>query len=148
MKNNAPTAKVAQSVEATYWNGATEVIDRITEVIDYTEKQYIKDCETNADGEWVEMLHDAKAIKLTPQMETYYTGGGVWLTACVVDEDSYYIYDKESETLSLYSDRFDGWDGDEFPCMRMVWSDDIDNLNGEMWTLYVEMRTHMEANSW
>lgn len=37
--------------------GYSEPIDNIVASDDYTAEQYIADCESNADEDWVEMLH-------------------------------------------------------------------------------------------
>lgn len=37
--------------------GATSPIDNFTAEDGYTAEQYIKDCDSNADDEWCEMLH-------------------------------------------------------------------------------------------
>lgn len=43
-----------------YDNGATSAIDTVEGPDDYTAEQYVKDCEENADEEWVEMLHNGE----------------------------------------------------------------------------------------
>lgn len=47
-------------VEYTDENGATTPIDTITTNVNYTADDYIKDCEKNADPEYIEMLHNGK----------------------------------------------------------------------------------------
>ena len=39
-----------------YENGATSAIDTIEAPEGYTAENYIKDCEANAEDEWIEML--------------------------------------------------------------------------------------------
>ena len=39
-------------------NGATSPIDNVEAPDGYTAEQYIKDCEKNADQDWVDMLHN------------------------------------------------------------------------------------------
>ena len=41
-------------------NGATSPIDTIESGEGYTAEQYVKDCEANADQEWVDMLHSGE----------------------------------------------------------------------------------------
>lgn len=43
-----------------YNNGATSPIDTVTAPDDYTAEQYVKDCEANAEPDWVEMLHNGQ----------------------------------------------------------------------------------------
>ena len=52
------------SLEITEQMGNTSPIDTITAPEGYTAEQYIKDCESNADPEWVEMLNNAVSVKL------------------------------------------------------------------------------------
>lgn len=51
-------------VNITYYdNGATTGIDEIDAPGDYTAEDYIKDCESNADEDWIELVHSG-VIKL------------------------------------------------------------------------------------
>lgn len=40
--------------------GATSPIDTVEAPEGYTAEQYIKDCEANADPEWIDMIHEGK----------------------------------------------------------------------------------------
>lgn len=137
--------EVGYIVEVTEQSGATSPIDTITAPPDYTAEMYIKDCESNADADWCEMLHGADEVKLIPLIETFYTGGGIWLTSWAVDDHHYYIYEKGWDCLTLYSDRYEG--GTEFPCERMEWSKDKDGLTSKEWAICSNMMAHHEANA-
>lgn len=48
-----------------YTNGATSPIDTIVASEGYTAEDYIRDCESNADQEWVDMLKNGD-VTLVP----------------------------------------------------------------------------------
>ena len=48
-----------------YTNGATSPIDTIEAPEGYTAEDYIRDCESNADQEWVDMLKNGD-VTLVP----------------------------------------------------------------------------------
>lgn len=142
------------------------VIDKTTEML--TDKMLgynaplevytVEITEQNADSDWVEMLHNAKAVELVRTtdedeekngIETFYTGGGIWLTACPLDAKHYYTIDNDFiGCLNLYEDRFEGWEHEEFPCERMIWSKSIEELSEEERSIYEAMRKDLEENAW
>ena len=82
-------------------------------------------------------------------IETFYTGGGIWLTAaCVEDSPLYYILDSDwDDGLTLY-DRTDEDDDIDYPCQVMVWSKETAELTREEKTLLRKMRKDMENTAW
>lgn len=81
-------------------------------------------------------------------IETFYTGGGIWLTAaCVEDSPLYYILDSDwDEGLTLYDNTNEDKDID-YPCQEMVWSKETAELNDEEKALLREMRKDMRRNA-
>lgn len=79
-------------------------------------------------------------------IETFYTGGGVWLTACPISEKHYYIVDEEYGCLSFYNDG--GENDTDYPCERMVWSKSEDELTQRQKVLYHEMKADLFRRAW
>lgn len=79
------------------------------------------------------------------RIETFYTGGGIWITAYPLDGNHYYTVDNDfGAYLNLYEDRFEGCGGDEFPCCRMVWSKGVNQMTGDEWNIYRAMTKDLE----
>ncbi len=78
------------------------------------------------------------------KIETFYTGGGIWLTAASVENSPlYYILDSDwDDGLTLY-DRTDEDDDTEFPCQNMVWSKETAELTKEEKALLRDMKRDM-----
>lgn len=98
------------------------------------------------DGAWY-----VEAFSLTEwnreKAETFYTGGGIWITALPQDEKHYYTIDNDfMDCLTFYEDRFEGWQDTEYPCKRMVWSKNTNELNSEERLIYKAMKADLMDN--
>lgn len=85
------------------------------------------------------------AVKDQP-IETFYTGGGIWLTVKPTSEWFYYLVDADSNCLSYFSDRWK--DGEEYPCQRMEWSRGEEELNQRQKVIYHEMKAELFRKAW
>lgn len=56
-------------------NGAESPIDTITAPEGYTAEQYVEDCESNANQEWIDMLHAGEvSLEILSTMKIFYIG--------------------------------------------------------------------------
>lgn len=94
-----------------------------------------------------EIKHSTSFLLDVEKIETFYTGGGIWLTAAKMKNSTmYYIVNSEwPEGLSLY-DR-DGEDDDtEYPCQHDVSSTPRKDLTDREKALYYLMLDDMLNN--
>ena len=85
------------------------------------------------------------------KIETFYTGGGIYLTAADEEGTScYFIISSDKDyafCLSKY-DRAEEQDYDEeYPCMNMLWSKSAEELDKDEAKLWKRMFRHMGENS-
>lgn len=73
---------------------------------------------------------------------TFYTGGGIWVTAMHSNHyGGYYAISNDEECLTYLTDGFDG--GEEFPFYEMAWSKHYKELNEEQLAIYRKLQHNM-----
>jgi len=82
LSDNMSTSQVRRTFSMKYQvnffdprNGAESPIDTITAPEGYTADQYVKDCEDNADQEWIDMLHAGEvSLEILSTLKIFYVG--------------------------------------------------------------------------
>ena len=124
------------------WMKKSEKMDKYVSAYErglITEREAMKKISEIADGDIVKV-----GIP-----ETFYTGGGIWVTVMFSGmQNHYYAIDSESinigeECLTLYTDGFE--DDDLTPFMEMAWSKGIDELSHYRRQIYDRMKADLIA---
>lgn len=114
--------------EDTYhFSSAAEVIEMMKETI----------------AEWEKV--DSSADSRVGVPEAFYTGGGIYISALYVDENTYYAIDNDwyDDCFAIYDHR--GEDDDvEFPCQNMVDSKNVADATEEEKRIYAILKAALD----
>ena len=106
----------AECVDLKWFCGACYVKDYMSG----KSKELLKACR--------EFLDEEPKSKNKDEIEVFYTGGGIWLSAARAENNYYYIVSNEDEDGLLYFDHEDEDQDTDFPCQNCVWGKGVDEM--------------------
>lgn len=91
---------------------------------------YVKDYMSGKSKELLKACQDYldEEAKRKDEIEVFYTGGGIWLSAARAENNYYYIVSSEDEDGLLYFDHEDEDQDTDFPCQNCVWGKGVDEM--------------------
>lgn len=89
----------------------------------------------------------SRRLPVGGEYETFYTGGGIWISAMHDGKGGYYTvandFSDEGGYLTYYTDAFE--DEVEFPCVEMEWSKDEADLTDAEMAIYKVLQADLKG---
>lgn len=81
------------------------------------------------------------------QIETFYTGGGIWVTCMYRDEEHYYSVSHDCECLTLFDDAIRNCEYGEYPFFDIEWEKTVEEMTEEEKLIFYKMKVDLVENS-